>query len=306
VVFHQGELLPALAMADDCLARYHTGLHHPGAVQDPAVMCLCYSAWGLFEQGRADEAQRRIDKVLTLARALDHPFSLAVAQGFAASIALFVGRHEAGLAHAEQAVERCRAGAFQAWLAHALVVRGRLRAALGDAQAGLAEMEQGLQQWQRTGACITSATYLAFQAELLLDLDDPTEALRRLAQASDIAARCGERYHSAELLRLEGLARWRLKTDAGDAAAAQALLQQALDTAHAQGKAGFALRAAHALAGTWAAQGRADAAVALLDGALQAVPGHADTADATAARAALQTWGGSGLYERTGDAHATQ
>jgi class 3 adenylate cyclase len=287
VVFHQGELALALQMADECLARYHPGLHLASAVQDPGVMCLCYSAWGLFERGSAAQARQRVQRLLALAETLKHPFSTAVAHGFAASVALFCGEHAQGLHHAETSVGLCAAGAFQAWLAHAQVIRGRLRAALGEPLAGLADMEAGYALWVGTGARITCATYLAMQAEVCLQMGDPHEALRRLVQAREIAQRHGERYHEAELLRLHGCALWQVRATAADGDAAQALLAQALAMARAQGKLGFALRSATALAAAWRAEGANAKAQALLREALAAVPEHEDTQDSRAARAAL-------------------
>ena len=292
VVFHQGDLHSALDMADQCLARYHPALHQPGAVQDPAIMLLCYSAWGLFERGCAGEARQRVKRLLALAQTLEHPFSHAVAHGFAASVALFCGDYEEGLHHAEEAMRRCTAKAFQAWLAHAQVMRGRLRAALGDTGAGLADMEQGLALWTATGARITGATYLAFQAEVWLQLEQPQAALQKLALAKDIARHHGERYHEAELMRLQGLAEWQLRANPQDGEAAQALLQGALERARDQGKLGFALRSSMALAQTLADQGQHEVAAALVREALRAVPDHQGTIDARVAREALRVWAG--------------
>ena len=290
VVFHQGELDAALEMADECLARYHPALHQPAAVQDPAIMFLCYSAWGLFERGRAGQARQRVRRLLELAQQLEHPFSHAVAHGFAASVALFCGDHQEGLHHAEEAMRRCTAKAFQAWLAHAQVMRGRLRAALGDSRGGLADMEQGQSLWTATGARITGATYLAFEAEVWLQLGQPQVALEKLTLAMDLAQRHGERYYEAELLRLRGCAQWQLRTSPEQGEAAQALLQGALHRAREQGKLGFALRSALALAGTWAEHGETGKAAALVDEALRSVPDHQCTVDARMARAARGLW----------------
>ncbi|GAB3767761.1 AAA family ATPase [Ramlibacter monticola] len=297
VVFHQGDLVSSLDMAEQCLARYETTLHYPSAVQDPAILLLCYSAWGLFQQGSADEARRRIQRALALADTLEHPFSLAIAHGFAASVAMFCGEHAEGLRHAEEAIRRCRAKAFQAWLAHAQVMRGRLRAALGETRAGLQDMEEGFRLWTETGARITAATYLALQAEVRLDLGQPELALDKLTLAQEIATRHGERYYEAELLRLRGCAQWRLRRNAARAAAAQDLLQQALALAREQGNLGFALRSAVALGRTWAERGEAARAAALVRDAMQAVPGHRSTLDLRTARALHQEWVGSGAEQ---------
>ncbi|RYZ01027.1 MAG: hypothetical protein EOO24_15640, partial [Comamonadaceae bacterium] len=293
VAFHQGDVAGALDMADQCLARYDHSLHRAGAVQDPALMFLCYSAWGLFQQGRADEARRRVQGALQLAGTLQHPFSEAVAHGFAASVAMFCGDHAEGLRHAEEAIRRCSAKAFQAWLAHAQIMRGRLRAALGDAQAGLADMEEGLALWLATGARITASTYLALQAEARLECGQREKALETIRLGHATARRHGEGQSEAELLRVHGLARWQLRTTPGDAEEARDLLLQALVAARAQGALGLALRAALALARTWAEDGRNQEASTLVAEALAAVPGQRDTRDARIAVALLAEWSGA-------------
>ncbi|HEY8356107.1 MAG TPA: AAA family ATPase, partial [Ramlibacter sp.] len=242
VVFHQGEIVGALEMGRQCLARYEPALHHAGAVQDPAIMFLCYTAWGCFQQGRADEARQCVRRALELARTLDHPFSEAVAHGFAASVAMFCGDHAEGLTHAEEAMRRCSAKAFQAWLAHAQVMRGRLRAALGEPQAGLADMEAGVSLWMATGARITVPTYLALQAEVWLELGQPEVALQKVRLAQETAQRHGERYYESELLRLRGWSAWQLRGSDAEARAAQGLLQQGLGLAREQQNLGLAVR----------------------------------------------------------------
>jgi len=169
VRFHAGDARSALALFDRCLASYTPSMHHPAAVQDPGVMCMCYSAWALWEQGRADAALRRADEVVALARSLRHRFSMGEAYGFAASIALFRGEIGAGLRWGKLAVELCEDAGFTVWLAHARVVRGRLRALAGDKARGRAEMEAGYQLWVATGASITRPFYLSLLAETQLD-----------------------------------------------------------------------------------------------------------------------------------------
>lgn len=290
VAFHQGDVAGALEMADQCLARYDPSLHHAGAVQDPALMFLCYSAWGLFQQGRADEARRRVRGALDLAATLQHPFSEAVAHGFAASVAMFCGDHAEGLQHAEEAIRRCSAKAFQAWLAHAQIMRGRLRAALGDLDTGLADMEEGLALWLATGARITASTYLTLQAEACMEHARADLALLKVRQGQDTARRLGERHYEAELLRMEGWVLWQQRATRDDAVRAQALLEQALSFARAQGGLGLALRAAVSLARARADAGRPQEAAALVAQALAAAPGQCDTLDARAARALLAEW----------------
>ena len=246
VRWHQGDLPTALSLMDGCLQRYQATMFKPGTLQDPAVMCLCYSAWGLWERGEVALALQRVAHALALASELKHPFSQGEAHGFAASLHLFMGEAAAGLRQADQAIAICEEGGFAVWAAHAHMMRGRCRAALGDVAGGLREMAQAYANWVATGAVVTRPLYLALQAEGLMLAGDHAAALGLLAQAEATARQNNELYHLAEVLRLTGQAHLQQAGPAAPAAARRAFLQ-----AHAlalqQGKRMFALRSAQAL-----------------------------------------------------------
>lgn len=282
VCVHQGDAELAMQLADDCLAHYEPSLHRPSSVQNPAVMCLCYSAWTAFELGRADEAMARQHRLLALAEQLQHPFSSAVALGFAASVELFCGRFEAAKAHAQSAIARCDQGGFTVWRAHALVMQGRARCRLGEPDAGLADLQRGLSDWGASGAVITRATYLALFAQSLLEQAQTKAATERLDLALTIADRHGETYFRAELLRLRALCAWQQ----GDLTLAEQGLQLALQQATRQARGAYLLRARLGLA----LLNPDDARMAALRACCEALPGHQHTQDAAQARAVLQAW----------------
>lgn len=282
VCVHQGDAELGMQLADDCLVHYGPELHRPSSVQNPAVMCLCYSAWTAFELGRADEALSRQQRLLALAEQLQHPFSSAVALGFAASVELFCGRFDAALAHAQAAIARCEQGGFTVWRAHALVMQGRARSRLGDSDAALADLQRGLDDWSASGAVITRATYLALLGQSLLEQGRSEAAAERLDLALTVADRHGEAYYRAELLRLRALCAWQQ----GDLHRAEEGLQQALRQATAQARGAYLLRTRLGLA----LLNPDEARYAALHACCEALPGHQHTLDAAQARAALQAW----------------
>jgi len=282
VCVHQGDAELAMALADDCLAHYEPSLHRPSTVQNPAVMCLCYSAWTAFELGHADEAMARQHRLLALAEQLQHPFSSAVALGFAASVELFCGRFENAKVHAQSAIDRCDQGGFSVWRAHALVMRGRARCRLGEPDAGLADLRRGLDEWSASGAVVTHATYLGLFAQSLLEQGQTQAATQQLDLALTIADRHGETYFRAELLRLRALCAWQR----GDLTLAEQGLQQALQQATRQARGAYLLRARLALA----LLNPEDARMAALRACCEGLPGHRHTRDAEQAHAVLQAW----------------
>jgi class 3 adenylate cyclase/tetratricopeptide (TPR) repeat protein len=285
VQFHQGDWRSAQGGFDDCLAHYDRSLHRPSGVQDPAVMCLGYSSWIHFELGQADEALRRIDRMLALADELQHPFSSSVAFGFAASVKRLCGDTDGAWPHAQAAVEVCERGGFQVWLAHAFMVRGQMRSDRGDT-GGDTDLDRGYALWVGSGARISCATYLITRAEILLRQGRTARAIGELAQAWQISEQIGEHYYQAELLRLRGLAAWQ----GGDLGGAEVALHQSLALASRQGKPGLQLRSALSLGALQASQGRSAEAAARLRGVLQPISQHGSCRDMRWAHKALACW----------------
>ena len=290
ILWHQGDQTPrALTLMDQCLTDWAALPYHPGAVQDPGVMSLCYSAWGRWEMGYPDEALRRIDRALAIATQRDHKFSLGEAHGFAANVHHFRGDIATALASVTTAIQICEEGGFAVWLAHALVTQGRLLCEIGRHDDGLAKMREGYAMWVDTGAVVTRPLYLTMQAEGLALACQYDESLARLDEALSVIARHGERYHAAEVYRLKGSVLLQLAAAEGRdvSAEAEGWLCDALRLAGKQQKRSFALRSAMALARMWSARGVPDRAVAMLAPELGEFREGLETRDVRAARALL-------------------
>jgi class 3 adenylate cyclase/tetratricopeptide (TPR) repeat protein len=286
---HQGEMAESVREMDACRAEYLRLEHRPEAVQDPGVMCLCYSAWSLWQLGHPDEARRRVLAVTAHAEDIRHRFSIGVAQGFRAAVLHFRGESREALEAAERAIRVCEDNGFAVWLAHARVMRGRIAADLGDVAAGVEEMRQGFEAWVDSGAVVTSPFYLTLRAEGHALDQHPETGLALLEQALAIVNRTGERYYEAEIRRLIGRLTWQSASRAGldRASEAEGWMLQALDCARSRQLASLALRAAMDLADLWRAHGRDAEALATLSAASQAIEGGAGTKDVGQAAARL-------------------
>ena len=282
LMFHQGRLPQAVAATDVCLADYRLAGPQAQGLLDTGVLCLSYSAWALWQMGRAEQALQRAREAVALAERLAQPFALGQALGFLAVVHLFRGEPLPGLRAAQQAIEVCEAGSFVQWLAHARVLHGRLRLTLGEHDSGLEELSQGLAMWAASGAVVTRPFYLALQAEGLLIAGRSAEALPLLTEAQALIARHGERYYEPEVQRLTGeLLRQRADP------AARGWLDRAWSTARLMQLPGLALRAASALAELHLAQGQPEAGRVVLAEALAAIHEGHDTQDARQAVALL-------------------
>ncbi len=241
VEWHKGHLSRAVQLMDDCLARYRPELHRPNSVQDPGVMCLCYSAWSFWEMGDLHEALQRVRRAVSLAQQLGHTFSQGVAHGFLATLQLFIGDYASALREANVSYALCDDSGFQVWLAHARVIRGRAMVGMGQTEQGIAEIQAAYALWTNTGAIVTRPLYLSLHAEVFLIDTQPEMALEFIDQGLTIAKMTGEHYHKAELLRLKAIA---IIVSSPSMAHQQGLqlLQQAANLAMEQGKYLFALR----------------------------------------------------------------
>lgn len=260
-LFHQGALRATMREMEAGLALYTPTLHPLFGVQDPGVMCLAYSSWGLWELGQPDSAASRINQAIELADEFRHKFSQGVALAYGVSILLLRGETKAALDRVNLCIRVCDEAGFPVWLAIARCMRGRLLCDQGNFEVGLSEMRDGYSLWLSTGSMVSQPLYLSLQTEGLM-LAGEFEAAQACAdEALAIIDRLGERQLEAELRRLHG----ELALHRGDTAQAEASLRDAYALAIRQHRLGFALRSATTLARIWAAEGRNVQASRLLE-----------------------------------------
>jgi class 3 adenylate cyclase/tetratricopeptide (TPR) repeat protein len=289
ILCHQGEMEAAVRQMDACRAEYDQIDHQPSAVQDPGVMCLCYSAWALWQLGFPDQALQRVLAVADKAEQLKHKFSVGEAYGFRAAIQHFRGENEAALQSAERAIEVCEDSGFVVWLAHSRLMHGRVVAELGDRAAGIEEMRQAYDLWAGTGAVVTTPFYLAMRAEGLALVGRTDEGLALLEHALAIVNRGGERYYESEVRRLIGLLIMQGAAKAGldRSAEAESWLVEAHRCANSRKLRSLGLRCAISLAELWLSQGRRSEAFEVLEPAYHSIGEGAGTRDLVRARELL-------------------
>jgi len=289
ILFHQGELESAVTRMDQCLQKYDRARHHPGAVQDPGVMCLCYSAWAVWELGYPDEAMKRANEVIALADALDHKFSIGQAYGICAGVSFFRGENELALLRAGQAVDVCEVHGFSVWLAHAKMLRGRMVAQSGRVDDGIREMLQAYGMWTKTGAVVTRPFYLAMLAEGYSLAGRLADGLAALDSAREIIRTCGERYYEPEIHRLTGelLSAPKSGRSARRPAEAEKWFRSAMDVARNRRLRSMELRATTSLACLLKTCGRDSEASPLLAQVLESFTEGLDTFDVRQARQVL-------------------
>lgn len=104
----------------------------------------------LWQVGRLDEGIARVEHGLTVARTLDHPYSLAYALYHNGFLALLRGRHEEALGYSYALCEVAEDNDYVVWLTLGTVLEGVATSGMGDSQRGLEMTETGVNLYQGT------------------------------------------------------------------------------------------------------------------------------------------------------------
>ena len=220
----------------------------------PGVTCLTYATHTLWCLGYPAQAVQRGQEALILAQALAHPFSLALAQHFAASLH---HRRREVLAVQEQAealLTLATAQRFPAWAGVGTCWRGWALAMQGHWEAGLTQMRQGMTAVLATGQTLTRPFCLALLAEAAGYVGEVEEGLHLLTDARAALEGSGRGDLLAETYRLQGALL--LRQAVPETVQAEACFQQALAIARRQQAKSWELRAAMSLSRLWQQQGK--------------------------------------------------
>jgi predicted ATPase len=146
-----GDLAGGLAHLDQAIAAFEKDGYRPRRLRlgnDPRVSCLTTSGFILWMQGYPDRAVERADRAIALASAIDHPYSHAYALYHSGFLHLW-RREPARVRDRALALRQIvESNDFPIWRALGLCLLGAATSSLGDPPTGVAEIEEGLDQYQ--------------------------------------------------------------------------------------------------------------------------------------------------------------
>lgn len=183
---------------------YDPQLHHLHAFiygRDPRAIALLHRALALWTLGRPDAALQCIAEAETLLDEWPHPFTEAWVHTGAAAVHLLRGEIADVRRQAEVAIATSTVEGFPNWLAQASVYRGWALVAGGD-PGGLAEIEGGIELWNRTGAQLMVPWLQYTLADAYARCDRISDARELLDRGLEHLARTGDRWAEPELMRL--------------------------------------------------------------------------------------------------------
>jgi predicted ATPase len=183
---------------------------------------------------------------------------------------------------------------FGLLLTTGVIQRGWLLAERGQAEEGLARMQEGLARHREIGAAVLVPAFLALVADVHRKLGRPVEGLSSVTEGLAAAQRSGRHYWEAELHRLMGVLTLQAEAspgpDTGPPATgdAESHFLRAVEIARRQRARWLELRASTSLARLWADRGKVREAHTLLSGVYAWFTEGFDTADLSEAKSLLE------------------
>jgi class 3 adenylate cyclase/tetratricopeptide (TPR) repeat protein len=255
------------------------------AGQDAGVADLALMSWALWLLGSADTALTRMNAAIQRADAIGHPHSQAYACYYACILHALRGEFLTAQGHAERCIALSEEHGFRQWrLARA--IRGICVASLDPSPSALGEIRAALDEYRSAGYQLaTTALDVLLCPPLLID-HDYEAALELIEHGLATANRNSERILEAELYRLKAKV-LAVRGGPGVEAEAQALLDQALNTARSQHARTLELRAAMDRAALWIDRGKREEALNFLAPIYASFTEGFDTRDLKQAKALL-------------------
>jgi DNA-binding SARP family transcriptional activator len=195
------------------------------------VHARAWAAHALWLLGRDDEALHWCDWAIARADEVEHPYTLAIAQAYAAITHQLRGDRDRTAEYAGRVLEICARHEFAYYGNWGLILGGWS----AGGTAGADQIRQGLQKLRDQGALARQPYYLALLAETLLTAGR-SDAAGAVLESARVAAAVSDRWWLPELYRLDA------RRHRG--AAAADLLRRAADIAGQQGAVALARRAA--------------------------------------------------------------
>lgn len=259
-------------------------------LQDPGVVSMGHLAWVQWILGEVDDALHTRQNVQKLGEELGHPYSFSYALTWAGVFDFFRLEPKGTLAMADRVLAVAMENIFPNWIADGDMIRGWALARLGQADAGIEQLQRGLAMWHAIGARLWQTHALGLLVDAFYENDRVDEGLATVDEALETVDKVKETYYVSELWRLKG--ELLLKKSETNRENAEECFIKAKEMAAAQKAKMFELRATVQLA-KLRQQNNKDVATKELETMLAHISQGQDTEDIKSAKALLETLRGT-------------
>jgi len=241
--YYRGEWAEAILHAETGIALY--------AVEQERVLTSTFQisstvnlvaalGSGLWMMGHQDRALDELERMIAIAREVNHPSALSNALGVACYMLTFHHDPPRMLRYAEEVKSFAREEGWELWYAVGVMSSGWSRLRMGDRADGLRELFEGVALFRATRSDLMAPTVGIIHGEGLVAAGRQSEALEMLAEAAATARRGHVGVLLPDVYRLMG----EIHLEAGALSGAESAFRMALETAEAQKALSLALRAA--------------------------------------------------------------
>jgi class 3 adenylate cyclase/predicted ATPase/ribosomal protein L40E len=288
--FNLGELSSVLKHTEHGIELYDPKQHRQHASlyggHDPGVCCANHAARALWLLGYPDQALKRSQQGLALARQLSHPYSMALSLYWAAWVHQLRGEVETFRERVETGQALSEEFGFLRWKAESTIFLGWRLVHKGHLDQGIEGIRQGISSLGARASAREGAYYSTLLAEAYSKADLTDDGLNVITEALVSAHKTGIRYYEAELHRVKGELLLRQAVPAEKVA--ETCFQEALKVAQNQGAKSLEMRAVMSLSRLWRRQGKQAEARRFLAEIYGWFTEGFDTADLKAAKALLE------------------
>ncbi|WP_323766020.1 adenylate/guanylate cyclase domain-containing protein [Marinovum sp.] len=206
---------------------------------DPGLGCMAYLSSCLWYLGEPEAALRCCDEMLSIARRIEHPFSLARSLTFSAYTYHLMQDFDRLLPTAEEAAVHAQRFEFPFHEGVGRILWGWGLCKLRDHDRGRGLIDAGFDRYDASGSFMLRPLYLTLRAELAAESGRPSEAWALSQRSRDGLERSQENLVRSEVLRVQG----ELLAQRGETAEGLRHIDQAIAVAEAQASVFCALRA---------------------------------------------------------------
>lgn len=171
---------------------------------DTAMACHSYGSVALWHLGYPDQAVAHMERASAIAEALKHPMTTAFAAIMGAWLYRLMGDFSQAMREGDLAVESSTEFGLPFFLGFGLMTRGWTLVGMGQVDAGIADMEEGMKVYKTTDSQLGNSLWMGCLAEGYAAAGRIGEALRLMDQALAFVKKTGEGVYEAELWRLKG------------------------------------------------------------------------------------------------------
>jgi tetratricopeptide (TPR) repeat protein len=252
VFTHRGELEKAWPHFEAGMRYYRlerSGFHVSVYGRDPAVGLYCVGALASWASGYPDRAIRMTEQAIVLARSIQHPHSLALAQLFNSWIYYCRGEPD-NCVNANREVETlCKANDFTTLMGWSVIPRAFVQHCAGEHEKSIQTLENGLEQLWDSGLQLHLPVAFELLATILLRTGQFERALKAAEQAIAATKQTGQLFCLSGVLRVNGEIHCEMSSSTRQPhfALAEGALLDSMSVAHSQGARSFELRSAISL-----------------------------------------------------------